>query len=302
MYFPVAGIEVSPWVPPAVAFAISLVTSMGGVSGAFLLLPFQVSVLGFTTPAVSATNQLFNVVGIPSGVYRYVREGRMVWPLTWAVVAGTVPGVLAGVFVRVRFLPDPRHFKAFVALVLLYIALRLLREVMANPRGQGDGAPRPGRGGQGGGAQVEIGEVHWSRIGYAFAGDHYHVNPLGIAALSAGVGLIGGAYGIGGGSILAPYFVSLLALPVYTVAGAVLMSTLATSVIAVIASQLIAPLYPDLAVAPDWRLGLLLGAGGFAGMYCGARLQKFVPSRPLKGMLLLCVVVPAVRYLIAFLR
>jgi len=47
MYFPVAGIEISPWIPPLVAFAISLLTSMGGVSGAFLLLPFQVSILGF---------------------------------------------------------------------------------------------------------------------------------------------------------------------------------------------------------------------------------------------------------------
>ena len=76
MYFPVAGIEISPWIPPLVAFAISLLTSMGGVSGAFLLLPFQVSILGFQSPAVSATNHLFNMVAIPGGVWRYSREGN----------------------------------------------------------------------------------------------------------------------------------------------------------------------------------------------------------------------------------
>ncbi len=92
MLFQTAGIEVSPWVPPLVAFGISFFTSMGGVSGAFLLLPFQMSVLGYTNPSVSATNQLFNIVAIPSGVYRYWQEGRMVWPLTWIVVAGTLPG------------------------------------------------------------------------------------------------------------------------------------------------------------------------------------------------------------------
>src|SRR4030043_309642 len=102
MTFPVSGVEVSPWIPPLVAFGISFFTSMGGVSGAFLLLPFQMSVLGFTSPAVSATNQLFNVVAIPSGVLRYVREGRMVWPLAFAVVAGTLPGVLVGAVVRVH--------------------------------------------------------------------------------------------------------------------------------------------------------------------------------------------------------
>ena len=88
MYFPVANIEVNPLVPPLVAFAISFFTSMGGVSRAFLWLPFQVSVLGFTSPAVSSTNQLFNIVAIPSGVYRYYKEGRMVWPLAGIVAAG----------------------------------------------------------------------------------------------------------------------------------------------------------------------------------------------------------------------
>ncbi|MFA6498887.1 MAG: sulfite exporter TauE/SafE family protein, partial [Desulfurivibrionaceae bacterium] len=106
MYFPVANIEVSPLVPPLVAFAISFFTSMGGVSGAFLLLPFQVSVLGFTSPAVSSTNQLFNIVAIPSGVYRYIKEGRMLWPLTWIVIIGTLPGVLVGAIVRINYLPD----------------------------------------------------------------------------------------------------------------------------------------------------------------------------------------------------
>lgn len=96
MYFQTAGVEVSPWIPPLVALCVSFFTSMGGVSGAFLLLPFQMSFLGYTNPSVSATNQLYNIVAIPSGVYRFCREGRMVWPLTWVVVAGTLPGSLSG--------------------------------------------------------------------------------------------------------------------------------------------------------------------------------------------------------------
>ena len=43
MLFPASGVETPIWVPPAVAFVVSAVTSTGGVSGAFLLLPFQVS-------------------------------------------------------------------------------------------------------------------------------------------------------------------------------------------------------------------------------------------------------------------
>ena len=81
MHFPVSGVDVFPAIPIIVAFVISFFTSMGGVSGAFLLLPFQVSVLGFTSPAVSPTNLVYNIVAIPSGVYRYIKEKRMAWPL-----------------------------------------------------------------------------------------------------------------------------------------------------------------------------------------------------------------------------
>lgn len=79
MHFPTSGVDVFPLIPFIVAFVVSFFTSMGGVSGAFLLLPFQVSVLGFTSPSVSPTNLVYNIVAIPSGVYRYIKEGRMAW-------------------------------------------------------------------------------------------------------------------------------------------------------------------------------------------------------------------------------
>lgn len=96
MLFPISGVEVNPLIPLLTAFFVSFFTSMGGVSGAFLLLPFQVSILGYVTPSVSATNQVFNILAIPSGVYRFIREGRMLWPLTWAVIIGPLPGVFIG--------------------------------------------------------------------------------------------------------------------------------------------------------------------------------------------------------------
>ncbi|MDP3032117.1 MAG: TSUP family transporter, partial [Rhodocyclaceae bacterium] len=81
MLFEVSGVVVPVWLPPLVAFVISLFTSMVGISGAFLLLPFQMSVLGYVAPSVSATNLVFNLVAIPAGVWRYAHEKRMDWPL-----------------------------------------------------------------------------------------------------------------------------------------------------------------------------------------------------------------------------
>jgi len=118
--FPVSQIETSILIPPLVAFSVSIFISMAGVSGAFLLLPFQVSFLNFTTLSVSATNFVYNIVAIPSGVYRYLREGRMAWPLTLVVIIGTLPGVFIG-----YYLPDPHVFKLFAGCVLLYIGLQL---------------------------------------------------------------------------------------------------------------------------------------------------------------------------------
>ncbi|MFP4075766.1 MAG: hypothetical protein ACLFTD_04650 [Halochromatium sp.] len=52
--FPVSGVETWPWLPPLAALIIAFFTSMVGISGAFLLVPFQLSVLGFASPAASA--------------------------------------------------------------------------------------------------------------------------------------------------------------------------------------------------------------------------------------------------------
>lgn len=300
MYFATAGIEVAPWLPPLAAFAVSLLTSMGGVSGAFLLLPFQVSVLGYDSPSVSATNQLFNVVAIPGGVYRYIREGRMVWPLTWVVVIGTLPGVALGAFIRILYLPDPRQFKIFAALVLAYIGLRMVRDLWTRGDRTAENATHrvlsaadpPGR--------VVVHEWSVTRIRYAFLGRTYSCSTMTILVLSLGVGVVGGIYGIGGGSIVAPFFVTMCGLPVHTVAGAALMGTLVTSVAGVGFYQILALLYPGQAIAPDWSLGLLFGLGGMCGMYGGARLQKYVPARAIKTMLCLILLGTAGKYALSF--
>ena len=51
----------------AAAFIISAIATPARISGAVLLLPFQVSVLGTPSPVVTLTNLLYNVVST-SGV------------------------------------------------------------------------------------------------------------------------------------------------------------------------------------------------------------------------------------------
>ena len=292
MFFPVAGIEVSPVIPPLVAFVVSFFASMGGISGAFLLLPFQMSVLGYTNPSVSATNQFYNVVATPSGVWRYVREKRMLWPLAITTAAGTLPGVFAGAFIRVMWLPDPRYFKLFAACVLLWIGGKLVRDLLSGS------APRPAA--ASGAFIVTVTELSKRKISYSFQGISHECPTMGVFLLSLIVGLVGGIYGIGGGAIIAPFLVSWFGLPVHTIGGATLFGTFLTSVAGVLFYTLIAPFFPGQSVSPDWMLGLLFGFGGLAGMYCGARCQKFVPAVFIKWMLAFVIVGTALKYLVEF--
>jgi uncharacterized membrane protein YfcA len=270
---------------------------MGGVSGAFLLLPFQMSFLGYTAPSVSGTNQVFNTVAIPSGVYRYIKEGRMLWPLTWAVIIGTLPGVFIGVWVRIEYLPNPKNFKFFVGFVLVYIGWRLLIDVVKSKNKSKDkGSPSRLVSSH----VVDVKTSTVKQVKFEYDGETYKFSPPIIYALCFLVGIAGGIYGIGGGSIVAPFFVAIIGLPVYTVAGAALMGTFITSLAAVIFFQFLAQFYPDMSVSPDWWLGGLFGAGGILGMYFGARTQKFVPAKIIKGILCICIFFVAGKYIFGF--
>ena len=297
MIFPVSGVEVNTVVPLGVAFIISFFTSMGGVSGAFLLLPFQVSFLGYTAPSVSATNHVFNIVAIPSGVYRYVREGRMLWPLTWAVIIGTLPGVFIGAWIRIVYLPNPDSFKLFVGFVLLYIGWRLLLDVYrrkSDNKGKVPSAPA------GASHSVRVIASTLRKVEFDYDSEIYRFSTPTVYGICFLVGIAGGIYGIGGGSIVAPFFVAIIGLPVYAVAGAALMGTFVTSVAGVFFYQILAQFHPHLSVAADWRVGALFGIGGILGMYLGARTQKYVPSRVIKGMLCAWVLFVAGKYLLGF--
>ncbi|HXT90455.1 MAG TPA: sulfite exporter TauE/SafE family protein, partial [Trebonia sp.] len=92
----------------AAAYLIAAATTPAGISGAVLLLPFQVGVLGTPSPAVTPTNLLYNVISTPGALYRYWRQGQTGGRLALVLIAGTLPGVIAGSFIRAKLIPGPR--------------------------------------------------------------------------------------------------------------------------------------------------------------------------------------------------
>ena len=289
--FPVAGIETFIFIPPFVAFIISFFTSMAGISGAFLLLPFQMSVLGFTTPSVSSTNLLFNVAGTPGGVYRYMKEGRIVWPIAITIVTGIIPGILIGYYLRVKYLPDPRAFKLFVGLALMYVAFKLIRDAWTSKTKMAADTS---------GLKDKVGNasIRFKKTRFDFKGITYSIHTIGFFMLSFAVGIIGGIYGIGGGSIIAPFCVAFFNLPVHAIAGAVLLGTFTSSAAGVTFYSLIS--INGSTAAPDWALGILFGIGGLFGMYFGAKCQRYVPEKIIKIILTLIILSVATKYILQF--
>jgi uncharacterized protein len=249
-----------PWTYPVAfvaALIIATVTSPAGVSGAVLLLPFQVSVLGTPSPAVTPTNLLYNVVATPGALYRYWRQGQTGGVLTRQLLLGTLPGVIAGSVIRVELLPGPQAADAIIAVVLIPLGTYLVvRRIATNPSGAAGLLP--------------------------------------LVPIAAVVGCVGGIYGIGGGSILAPILIGAGRSPT-EVAPATLASTLATSIAGVATFLVLAGLHGG-SVAPDWGIGVALGVGGLIGGYCGARIQPRLPEETIRRLLGGIVAAIGVRY------
>jgi len=277
---------------PAVAFIIGFVCSQAGVSGAFLLLPFQISVLGFVSPSVNATNFLYNIIAIPSGVYRYWREKRMIWVLALIIIAGYIPGIYLGSLIRVTYLLEPKTFKLFIGCVLLYIGFRLLRSAIKPEKKvrRFDEKIKEHRSVKG---VVKVEKVTFGSVVFDFWDEKCSFSPLLMFLTALVIGIIGGAYGVGGGALMSPLLVAFFHLPIHTIAGANLLGTFAASIIGI--GSFTALGYP-----PDLKIGLLLGSGGLAGIYAGARFQKFVLEVKIRFLLSILILLLSARYIIQY--
>jgi uncharacterized protein len=258
----VLGAGWTEFVALTAAFVIAAVAAPAGVSGAVLLLPFQVGVLGTPSPAVTPTNLLYNVIATPGALYRYWRQGQTGGTLAAVLVVGTLPGVVAGSLVRVKLLPEPRVFDLVVASVLLPLGC-------------------------------------WLALASARHGDHrsFHLSWPVLVLIAAAVGCVGGIYGIGGGSILAPILIG-TGRPAAQVAPAALASTLVTSVAGVVTFMILSAQAHG-PVAPNWPTGIALGVGGLVGSYVGARLQSRLPDLLIRRLLGVLEIAIAIRFLLA---
>jgi uncharacterized protein len=247
----------------APAFIISAITTPAGISGAVLLLPFQVGVLGTPSPAVTPNNLLYNVISTPAALYRYRRQHQTGGRLAVTLIAGTLPGVIAGSIIRVELVPGPRVFDLLVAGLLMPLGMWLTATRRSHTPDQTAGPAR-------------------------------RIPAPAMIALAAVTGCAGGIYGIGGGAILSPILIG-SGRPAAEVAPATLASTFVTSLGGVLTFTLLS--LREGPVAPNWPTGIALGIGGILGGYLGARMQTRLPDTLIRRIVGILAVAIAARFL-----
>jgi len=225
----------------ALPFGLAIGISLGllGGGGSILAVPVLVYILGEDVKAATTTSLV--VVGATALVagMDHARAGYVRWRIALAFAAAGIVGALAGT--ALNRAADPDAIIALFAVVLLVAAYFMARGHGFGPRRTADSR---------------------SRL-------VLRVGPTGL-----GVGVLTGFLGVGGGFVILPALVLLLALPMDAAIGTSLIVIALTS-----ASALLAHLASG---SIDWALAATLTSSAVVGALAGSRLGEHVSNERLR--------------------
>jgi len=220
-----------------------LLSGAFGVGGAIISTP-GIRLLGASAYVAVGSTLPSIIPGAAAGTLRYRREGLVDWRILAIAAPGGVVGAIGGSLLSHSVPGDGHWLMVLTAILLGVTALR-----MARSAGDAD-------------------ETGQARAGTGRG------NPLVIAAIGLGAGLLSGLLGLGGGLVLIPGFSEVLGLR--------LKSAIATSLACVGVLAVPGTLTHAALGDIDWRLALLLTAGAIPGARLGATLAIAASTRRLR--------------------
>lgn len=219
-----------------------LLSGAFGVGGAIISTP-GVRLLGASAYVAVGSTLPSIIPGAAAGTLRYRREGLVDWRILAIAAPGGMVGAVGGSLLS-HSVPGEGHWlMVLTALLLAITAVRMARS-------SGNTETERARAGTGRG------------------------NPLVVAAIGLGAGLLSGLLGVGGGLVLIPGFSEVLGLR--------LKSAIATSLACVGVLAVPGTLTHAALGDIDWRLALLLTAGALPGARLGAALSIAATTRRLR--------------------
>ena len=232
--------------------------SLVGAGGGFLVIPFLLVVLKFEHPVAVATSLVAVLATAAGGTFAYARLKRIDYRTGLVMTLGMIPGVFGGAYVT-QMLDDGAFQISFGAVMGAMAVIMIWRAV----RGQSPGASRE--------APLGFGVAHRNLQDSDGVRYEYRVSLPLVAAAALAAGALSSAFGIGGGMILMPLLVGLMAFPVHVAT--------ATSMFVMIPMALLGIVTHMTQTSIEVGVAAALAVGVLIGSQVGARLsQRFRPA------------------------
>ena len=283
IYLPIAGLSVNALLIVALGGLVGILSGMFGVGGGFLTTPLLIFYgIPPTVAVASATTQITG--SSVSGVYAHYRRGGVDFKMGGVMIAGGAMGSLVGALLF-RLLQTSGQIDLVIgALYVLLLgsigALMLKDAVIAlgwvDPPEASAEKPH---------------HIRWVAslpLRWRFYASGLYISPLAPLVLGFVAGILTMLLGIGGGFILVPAMIYLLAMAPRVVVGTSLVMVLAVSAFATMVHSMTTQ-------AVDIVLAALLLVGGVVGAQYGARLATRLKPDLLRLALAVIILLVAFR-------
>jgi uncharacterized membrane protein YfcA len=299
------------------AFLIGCMFVIVGAAGGLFTAAFQITVIGTNgmvgvnaANAVKPTNLFLTLCSPITGVYTYLKEGRLAWPVALFFVAGILLGAFwIGPTYSAKYLPM-KAYKFYLGFFCLILFIKLwlestkksiekkkaIKAIVQKFNAEVKKAKEEGR-------KAELGKVElqsgWSptKIEFNFWGESFKANPVALFFGGIVIGCVASAFGVGGGFMLVPFMTTVMGYPMYLAVPISLCGTFGTSIGGIAR-------YMMNGYQPDWIMAALIAVGAIAGGKVGPMIQKKLPEIFLKRALALILFIVFMKYtkLLPFLR
>ncbi len=288
---PLAGPEcdVALWHLLLLGFSAGYAMALVGGATGLVSLPYNMSVLGFTTIPVSPTVQLETFLNPFGALLGFKRNGQWNWDFALPLCIGAAVGAVAGPFVRVFWLPDAVPFKGAVGVALIFVAIQMLGRISGRsatvtaplPAGAADQpAAAPD-----GPMVIRTVAKNWVHLEIGYAGETRRMSVPGLIALGAGVGVVGTTLGVGGGFLLVPLLAEFHRLPMRVIVAASIPFVIVLSAVGLFSFNVSVPMVTGHHVPTEWAWGFFTGGAAILGSWCATHSQRHIPEPFLRGVL-----------------
>ena len=299
---PLAGPECHPawWHLLLLGFVAGYSMALVGGATGLVSLPYDMSVLRFSTISVSATVQLETFLNPFGALLGFRRSGQ--WNLDFALplCAGAAAGALVGPVIRARWLPNPVPFKAAVGVALIFVSVQMLARVFtarAVPPAEGNPAPDHAST-----APISIVTLArgWRWLEIAHAGERWRMSVPWLCALGAFVGMVGTTLGVGGGFLLVPILAETYRLPMRVIVAASIPFVIVLSAVGLFSFNVTVPLLTGVRVPTEWAWGFFTGGAALLGAWSATHSQRHIPEWCLRSVLGVCNGLVGILYLLGY--